>query len=80
MVDRKGFIVFFKTPKVINEIENIANVTYISKKKKYLIAYCDAKRYEGYSKQIRQVKGVTSIIESLHDMSDYSFEENVSVK
>ncbi|QVK20418.1 DUF2129 domain-containing protein [Mycoplasmatota bacterium] len=80
MVNRKGFVVFFRNHKVRKEIENIANVTYVSKKNKYLIAYCDAKRYKGYAKQIRQVKGVSSVIESLYDMTNLTFEENVSVK
>ncbi|XMB87049.1 DUF2129 domain-containing protein [Mycoplasmatota bacterium WC44] len=80
MVNRKGFIVYFNSHKVAKEIENIANVTYISKKRKYLIAYCDAKRYPGYKSQIKKVKGVRTVLDSKIDLTNYSFEENISVK
>lgn len=80
MVDRKGFVVFFSNLKVVKEIENIANITYISKKKKYLVAYCDAKRFSGYQKQISKVHGVKKVLPSLNDLSNFTFEENLSVK
>ncbi len=80
MVDRKGFIVFFTNKKVITEIENIANITYISRKRKYLVAYCDAKRFEGYKQQIQKVHGVKKVLPSFVDLENFSFEENLSVK
>ena len=80
MVDRQGFIVFFTNKRVVSEIENIANITYISKKKKYLIAYCDAKRFEGYKQQIQKVHGVKKVLASFVDLSNFKFEENLSVK
>ncbi len=80
MVKRKGFVVFFQNKKVIKEIDNIANITYVSDKKKYLMAYCDAKRFEGYKQQISKVHGVKKVIESLYDLDEFTFEENLSVK
>lgn len=80
MVDRQGFVVFFANKKVIAEIENIANITYISKKKKYLVAYCDAKRFEGYKVQIQKVHGVKKVLPSFVDLSNFQFEENLGVK
>ena len=80
MVDRKGFVVFFHNKKVVKEIQNIANITYISKKQKYLIAYCDAKRFPGYKQQISKVPGVKKVLESENDLENFQFEENLSVK
>ncbi len=80
MVDRKGFVVFFTNIKVVKEIQNIANITYISKKQKYLVAYCDAKRFPGYKTQISKVHGVKKVLESHNDLENFQFEENLSVK
>ncbi len=80
MVNRKGIIIYYNNDKFMKEIDNIINVTYISKKNKYIIGYCDEKRYEGYKSQILKLKGVNEISESLVDLEDYCFEENPTVK
>jgi|GEM_PF-6509080 len=80
MVKRKGFVIYFTKKFKIKEIENLVHITYISKKGKYLVAYCDEKRFAGYVKQIEKAPGVISVVESQMDMDEYVFEENVSVK
>lgn len=76
MINRKGIIVYFQTPKVIQEIEKqgIA-VVYKNEKRNYLVGYVDKNQFDRVKKQLEGMKNVKKVEESLLDMEQFAFPE-----
>ncbi len=76
MIQRKGIIVFYQSPKVIAEVERLGvHVTYKNESRNYLAGYVDATQFEKIKKLIEAVKNVRKVEESLADMKDLDFQD-----
>ncbi|HAQ56589.1 MAG TPA: hypothetical protein DCR44_04220 [Acholeplasmatales bacterium] len=76
MIQRKGIIVFYQSPKVIAEVERLGvHVTYKNENRNYLAGYVDATQFDKIKKLIETVKNVRKVEESLADMKDLDFED-----
>lgn len=80
MVERQQFFVYFNHNKAIKDIRSIAHITYVSEKQKYLVAYCDKKRFDGFKAQIEKLQGVVSVEASQLPQDDVYFDEFSTVK
>lgn len=66
MIQRKGIIVYFDDKSVLNKIDkSIANIYYISEKGKYAYIYCDLNRYKPLVNDLKKMKGINNVIDSL---------------
>jgi uncharacterized protein YlbG (UPF0298 family) len=80
MVERQQFFVYFNHNKAIKDIRSIAHITYVSEKQKYLVAYCDRKRFDGFKAQIEKLQGVTGVEASKLPYEGIYFDEFEPVK
>jgi uncharacterized protein YlbG (UPF0298 family) len=76
MINRKGIIVYFLTPKIIQEIEKQGvAVVYKNDKRNYLVGYVDKNQFDRVKKQLEGMKNVKKVEESLLDMEQFAFPE-----
>jgi uncharacterized protein YlbG (UPF0298 family) len=76
MIQRKGIVIFYQSPKVIAEAERLGvHVTYRNEQRNYVAGYVDATQFERIRKQLEQMKNVRKIDESLVDMKELDFSE-----
>lgn len=76
MIQRKGIIVFYTSPKVLAEAERLGvHVTYRNEARGYLAGYVDETQYERIKKQLEAVKNVRKVDESLVDLKELDFVE-----
>lgn len=76
MISRKGIIVYFLTPKVIQEIEKQGvAVAYKNDKRNYLVGYVDKNQFDRVKKQLEGMKNIKKVEESLLDMDQFAFPE-----
>lgn len=77
MVKRKSLIIYFRNPKVLRNIEKIADITYFTKKKKYAVIYVDESEKDSVMAKIKEMKLVRRVEESLFETDDYNIDFNV---
>lgn len=77
MVDRKSYIVYFKTPRVLKRIKKMADVSYFHKKRRYAVIYLDEQNHKKVVENINALKHVKKVEESQFDMNQYQFDSNV---
>lgn len=75
MVERTCLVIRYDNRKAIKEVEKVVDITYISSKQKYIIAYCDRSEEKEISNTIRKIKGIKKISESKVDMSKFDYQE-----
>ncbi|MFA5006639.1 MAG: DUF2129 domain-containing protein [Candidatus Izemoplasmatales bacterium] len=76
MIQRKGIIVFYQSPKVIAEVERLGvHVTYRNEDRGYLAGYVDASQFDRIAKQLETVNNVRKVEASLADMQELDFQD-----
>jgi uncharacterized protein YlbG (UPF0298 family) len=77
VVDRKSYIVYFKTPRVLKRIKKMADVSYFNKKRRYAVIYVDEQNHKKVVNNINTLKHVKKVEESQFDMEQFQFDTNV---
>lgn len=77
MLKRKGLIVYFRNPKVLKQIEKISEIKYYTKKKKYAIIYVNEENVESKKEELKKLKLVRKIEESLLENEEYQLDFDV---
>jgi len=77
MVDRTSLVVYFKNPKAVKHIAAFGEIKYYTKKGKYAILYLNREDITEVTKQLRKIKLVRRIEESLIDNDEYQLEFDV---
>lgn len=76
MVKRKGFIIYYKSKKVLKDIKKFhVNLTYVNESQNYAIGYVDESYYENTKTRLLQNKAIKKVEESLVEMAHLEFEE-----
>ena len=75
MVERTCLVIRYDNRKAVKEVEKIIDITYISSKQKYMIAYCDRNKEKEISKEIKKINGIKAVSESKVDMSKFDYQE-----
>lgn len=73
MVKRKAMVVYFKSPKAVDEVKKYVNISYISKKLKYLVGYTDLNRYNKNKGIIKSLKGISHVEDSKFEVDRFDF-------
>lgn len=74
MLKRKSVIVYFRNPKALKHIEKVGTIMYFTKKKKYAVLYMNEDEIEDKIKQLKEIKLVRKIEESMLDTEEYQLE------
>lgn len=74
MVKRRSLIVYFRNPKVLKQVEKVAEIKYYTKKKKYAIIYVSEEEVKAKKEELQQLKLVRRVDESLFDTEEYNLE------
>ena len=77
MVKRQSLIVYFRNPKVLKQVEKVAQIKYYSKKKKYAIIYVSEEEVKAKKEELNQLKLVRKVEESLFETTEYEINFNV---
>lgn len=77
MISRKSLIVYFRSPKALKLIGRIADIKYYTKKRKYAIIYVNEADQEKIVKELKGIKLVRKVEESLIEASEYQIDLNV---
>ena len=77
MIKRKSLIVYFRNPKALKHIEKVSEITYFTKKKKYAVLYVDEAEVQDKIKELKGIKLVRKIEESLFETEEYQIDFNV---
>ena len=77
MTKRKSLIVHFRIPKAVKLIEKVSPVVYFNKKRRYAICYVNEEQLEEKINEIKAIKLVKRVEESLFDTGEYQLEFDV---
>lgn len=77
MTKRKSIIVHFRTPKAVKMIDKILPVVYYNKKRRYAICYVNEQDLEEKSKELKAIKLVKRVEESLFETDEYQIDFDV---
>lgn len=77
MLKRKSIIVYFKTPKVLKRVEQLATISYYNKKRRYAICYVNEEDIESITNQLRELKAIKRVEVSLFETDEYQLDLNV---
>jgi uncharacterized protein YlbG (UPF0298 family) len=77
MLNRKSLIIYFKNPKAIKQIARVADIKYFNKKRKYAIIYVDIEEQEKVTNELKLIKLVRRVEESLFENDEYQLDFNV---
>ncbi len=77
MVDRTSLVVYFKNPKVIKHVASFGEIKYYTKKGKYAILYLNKKDVPSVTEQLKKIKLVRRVEETLFENDEYKLEFNV---
>ena len=77
MVKRKSIIIYFRSPKAVKQIEKFAPVNYYNKKRRYAISYVNEENLEKTITQLKAVKLVKRVEESLFVTDEYQIDFGV---
>lgn len=72
-ISRKLLVVYYNNPQAIKKLEKHGNLIYHSNKLKYAYLYIDAKEVKSATNNIKNIKGVYKVEESLLEMEEYNF-------
>lgn len=71
MVSRKSLIVYFKSKKVLENINPKVNVYYVSNKRNYAVLYMDSNICDKVKNDLSQIRGVKTIVESQFELETF---------
>ncbi len=77
MVKRKSIIVYFRSPKAVKQIEKFASVNYYNKKRRYAVSYVNEDSIGKTIKQLKTIKLVKRVEESLFITDEYQIDFDV---
>ncbi len=77
MTKRKSLIVHFRTPKAVKIIDKILPVVYFNKKRRYAICYVNEELIQEKTKELKAIKLVKRVEESLFETDEYQIEFDV---
>lgn len=77
MTNRVSLIVYFRNPKAVKHIANIAEIKYYTKKSKFAIIYVNEEEKQEKIKELKKIKLVRKIDESLIENEEYQLDFNV---
>jgi uncharacterized protein YlbG (UPF0298 family) len=77
MVKRKSLIVYFRNPKVLKKVEKFGDIAYFTKKKKYAILYVNETELNQKMAEIKALKLVRKVEESLFENEEYNIDFDV---
>jgi len=77
MTKRKSIIVYFRSPKAVKQIEKVVPVHYFNKKRRYAIGYVSEDQLQAKIKELRAIKLVKRVEESLFETDEYELEFDV---
>lgn len=77
MTKRKSLIVHFRTPKAVKLIDKILPVVYFNKKRRYAICYVNEEQIEQKTKELKAIKLVKRVEESLFETNEYQLDFDV---
>lgn len=77
MIKRTGLIIYFRNPKVLKQIEKISEIKYFTKKKKYALIYVNEEEVQQRIEEIRKLKLVRKVEESLFENTEYQLNFDV---
>ena len=77
MTKRKSIIVHFRTPKAVKMIDKILPVVYYNKTRSYAICYVNEQDLEEKSKELKAIKLVKRVEESLFETDEYQIDFDV---
>lgn len=73
LVDRMSYIIFFKGNHVVDKLNDLpVDVTYVSKKKRFVVVYADKSNEESIKKALKDIKGFKGFTPS------QTFDENLN--
>ncbi len=77
MVDRTSLVVYFRNPKAIKKIAPFGEIKYYTKKGKYAILYLNREDVSKVKEQLRKIKLVRKVEETLFVNTEYQLEFDV---
>ena len=77
MLTRVSLIVYFRNPKALKKIEEISEIKYFTKKKKYAVIYVNQEEKDDKISKLREIKLVKKIEESMLENDGYQIDFNV---
>jgi len=77
MVKRKSIIVHFRSPKALKQVEQITDVTYYHKKRRYAVCYVNETDLEATMNKLQALKLVKRVEESLFETTEYEIDFDV---
>ena len=77
MVKRKSLIVYFRSPKVVKQIEKFVRIQNYNKKRRKAICYINEAEMEQTLDKLNKMKLVKKVEESLFDTDEYQLDFNV---
>lgn len=77
MVKRRSIIIHFRNPKAVKEIEKIVPVHYFHKRRRYAICYVNETEKESVIEEIKKMKLVKRVEDSLVVTDEYNIDFNV---
>lgn len=77
MLKRVSLIIYFKAPKALKFISKVKDVVYFNKKRKYAIIYCNEEEKQSVIAQLKDIRLVRKIEESMLDSEEYQIDFDV---
>ena len=77
MLKRRSIIVYYRRNSALKYIEKLMNVTYNHNKRKYALGYVNEEVLDSVIKQIKGIKHVKTVQESLLDYELYDIDFDV---
>jgi uncharacterized protein YlbG (UPF0298 family) len=77
MVDRTSLVVYFRNPKAVKHIAEFGKIKYYTKKGKYAILYLNREEIPKVKEQLKKIKLVRRVEESLFENDEYQLEFDV---
>lgn len=72
-VSRRLLIVYYNHPQVVKKLEKHGHLIYTSKRMKYAYLYVNANDCKLAMNNLKNIRGVMKVEESLVDMSEFDF-------
>ena len=77
MLDRTSLMVYFRNPKAIKKIAEFGKIKYYTKKGKYAILYLNREDITKVKEQLKNIKLVRRVEETLFENDEYQLEFDV---
>jgi len=77
MVDRRSLVVYFRNPKAVKQMAEYGEIKYYTKKGRYAILYLNREEVPKVKEQLKKIKLVRRVEETLFENDEYQLEFDV---